>query len=96
MPPYRALGPVTSEEYESRKDRYDDQLKELFAIDPDKLKTDEKIRMLREHRVKQYDKLVDAVYKRRGWNHDGVPTEAHLLSIGMDLPEVLAVARTNQ
>ncbi|HPG74313.1 MAG TPA: aldehyde ferredoxin oxidoreductase C-terminal domain-containing protein, partial [Bacteroidales bacterium] len=31
--PYRAAGPVTTEEYESRAERYDGQLKELLNID---------------------------------------------------------------
>ena len=29
---------------------------------------------LREYREAQYEKLKDAVYKRRGWNNNGVPT----------------------
>jgi aldehyde:ferredoxin oxidoreductase len=32
--PYRAVGPVTKEEYESRSKRYDKQLKEKLGIDP--------------------------------------------------------------
>ncbi len=31
--PYRAMGPVTVEEYESRAERYDKQLKEIYAVD---------------------------------------------------------------
>ena len=34
-PPYRSVGPVTREEYESRAERYDKQLKELIGVDPD-------------------------------------------------------------
>jgi len=96
MPPYRSLGPVTKEEYESRAERYDGQLKELFDVDPATMSVSEKIKMMREHREKQYDTLADAVYKRRGWSADGVPTVEHLQEIGMDLPEVLAVAEENQ
>ena len=33
-PPYRSMGPVTKEEYESRAERYDKQMKELIGIDP--------------------------------------------------------------
>jgi aldehyde:ferredoxin oxidoreductase len=32
--PYRAMGPVTALEYESRQERYDEQLKRLVGIDP--------------------------------------------------------------
>ena len=41
--------------------------------------------------MKQYDSLIDAVFKRRGWTNDGCPTPQHLREIGMDLPEVLEV-----
>ena len=33
--PYRAMGPVTVDEYESRAERYDGQLKELYNVDID-------------------------------------------------------------
>ncbi len=95
-PPYRAVGPVTREEYESRAERYDKQLVEILKLDPAAMSVDEKIKALRTHREKQYELLVDAVYKRRGWNSDGIPTVEHLQSIGMDLPEVLDIVRANQ
>jgi len=57
---------------------------------------EEKMFKLREYREDQYEKLLDAVYKRRGWNKNGVPTIEHLKKIGMDLPEVLAVVEPMQ
>jgi len=89
--PYRSMGPVTKEEYLSREERYDDQLKELLSYDIDGKSTEEKMKILREYREGQYEKLTDAVYKRRGWTNNGVPTIDHLKEIGMDLPEVLEV-----
>jgi len=94
--PYRAAGPVTSEEYESRADRYDKQLKELVKYDTKGKTTDEKIKVLRRYREDQYESLVDAVYKRRGWNNNGVPTIEFLTKIGMDLPEIMDVVRKYQ
>ena len=44
----------------------------------------------------QYEKLLDAVYLRRGWNKNGVPTIGFLKKIGMDLPEVLEVVGPHQ
>ncbi len=90
-PPYRAMGPVLEDEYEARAERYDKQMKEKIGVDPAGLSVKEKIRITREYRMKQYDSLVDAVYKRRGWTPDGCPTPEHLKAIGMDLPEVLEV-----
>ncbi len=89
--PYRAAGPVTVEEYESRAERYDKQLKEILNVDPEGKTTEEKMAILRVHREDQYEKLLDAVYERRGWNKNGVPKIEHLKNLGMDLPELLEV-----
>ncbi len=94
--PYRAAGPVTVEEYESRAERYDKQMKELIGVNPEGKTSEEKVAITREYREGQYEKLLDAVYKRRGWNSNGVPTIEHLKKIGMDLPEVLDVVKDKQ
>jgi aldehyde:ferredoxin oxidoreductase len=89
--PYRAMGPVTIEEYESRQERYDNQLKELLSYDPSGKTIEEKMKVLRQYREDQYQKLTDAVYSRRGWTMDGVPTVEKLRELGIELPEVLEV-----
>jgi aldehyde:ferredoxin oxidoreductase len=94
--PYRAAGPVTKEEYESRAERYDKQLIEKIGFDPSGKSTEEKMSVLRKYRENQYESLVDAVYKRRGWNNNGVPKIEFLKKIGMDLPEVIEVVRDLQ
>lgn len=94
--PYRAAGPVTVEEYESRVERYDKQMKELIGVDPEGKTTEEKMVITREYRENQYEKLLDAVYKRRGWTKNGVPTLSHLKEIGMDLPEIVEVVTPHQ
>jgi len=94
--PYRAAGPVTVEEYESRSERYDKQLIEKVGVNPEGKTTEEKTKILRKFREDQYEKLLDAVYKRRGWNSNGVPTIEFLRKIGMDLPEVVEVVKDFQ
>jgi aldehyde:ferredoxin oxidoreductase len=89
-PPYRAMGPVLPDEYLAREERYDKQMKEKIGVDPAGKSVEEKLRITREFRTRQYDSLVDAVFKRRGWTADGCPTPEHLKAIGMDLTEVLA------
>jgi len=89
--PYRAAGPVTAEEYESRQERYDGQLKDILGVDPAGKPTAEKMAILRKHREEQYEKLLDAVYERRGWTKNGVPKIQHLKDLGMDLPELIEV-----
>ncbi|NQT64905.1 MAG: aldehyde:ferredoxin oxidoreductase [FCB group bacterium] len=94
--PYRAAGPVTSEEYESRSDRYDKQLLENIKVNPEGKTTEEKVAILREYKENMYEQLLDAVYNRRGWTKNGVPTIAHLKDLGMDLPEVLEIVEPLQ
>ncbi len=94
--PYRSVGPVTVWEYESRSERYDGQLKEKWGIDPTGLETAEKMVILRQKREEAYEGLKDAVYARRGWTNDGVPTVAKVRELGIDFPEVLELIGPHQ
>jgi len=89
--PYRSQGPVTVEEYESRAERYDKQLQEDVGLDPSDMTTQEKVAALRAYREDQYEQLIDAVYKRRGWTMNGVPKRETLERFGIAYPDVLAV-----
>lgn len=91
--PYRAVGPVTKEEYESRAERYDTQLKEKFGYDLTGKSTEEKVLALRNHREMEYEKLKDAVYKRRGWNANGVPTLEKVKELGIDFPDIVELLK---
>ena len=95
-PPYRAMGPVTAAEYESRQERYDEQLKRLVEVDPASMSTEEKMNELRKYREAQYEMLMDAVYERRGWDMNSIPTVEKLHELGMDLPEVVEVVEQAQ
>ncbi|HDQ16349.1 MAG TPA: aldehyde:ferredoxin oxidoreductase [Bacteroidetes bacterium] len=94
--PYRAAGPVTVAEYESRAERYDAQLKDTVGFDPTGKSTEEKMQVLRQYRENRYEQLLDAVYNRRGWTKNGVPKLDHLKKLGMDLPEVIEVVKPLQ
>ena len=93
QPPYRSIGPVTKEEYESRADRYDKQMKEIIKVDPKGKSTEEKMKITREYREKQYQTLCDVVYKRRGWTKNALPTLENAKRLGIDFPEVIAVIK---
>lgn len=91
IPPYRAVGPATIIEYESRAERYDKQLIEEAGVDPQGMTSEEKMLALRKYREDRYQKLVDAVYKRRGWTENGVPTVETLKRVGIDFPDVVKI-----
>lgn len=94
--PYRAMGPVTKEEYESRQERYDTQLRDLWGVNPEGKDTAEKVALLRQFREQNYQKLCDAVYQRRGWTSDGVPTIETLQKLGIDFPDLVEVVKPYQ
>ena len=89
--PFRSQGPVTEEEYESRSDRYDAQLRELVGLETNGKSTADKLGALRKYRQEQYQSLTDAVYERRGWTKDGVPTLETLKRLEIDFPDVVKV-----
>ena len=87
--PYRAMGPVTVEEYESRQERYDEQLKEKYGLQITGMSAPEKVAVLRQKREEQYELLKDAVYERRGWDNNGIPTLETVQRLGIDFPDVI-------
>jgi len=89
--PYRGMGPVTPLEYDSRAARYDAQLRDEAGVNPDGLTTGEKVAALRQFREAQYEQLMDAVYARRGWDANGIPTLEKVRALGIDLPEVVTL-----
>ncbi len=91
--PYRAAGPVTKEEYLSLEAFYDKKLKEIIGVDPTGKSVEEKMTITRKYREEQYEKLLDAVYHRRGWTKNGIPTIEHLKNLGMDLPELIETVK---
>ncbi len=88
--PDRALGPVFPDEWEVRSEYFDGKLKEA-GHDPEGLAVEEKISLLQAHRRREWEKLVDAVYERRGWTPEGIPTIETVKRLGIDYPEVLDV-----
>ncbi len=94
--PYRAMGPVTKVEYESRQERYDEQLKNEIGVDPEGKSTEEKLQITREYREKQYKLLQDAVYKERHWTQLGCPKIELVKDLGIDYDEVIEYIKPYQ
>jgi aldehyde:ferredoxin oxidoreductase len=92
--PFRSMGPVTEMEYLSRKERYDTYLKDKIQMkkeEIDHLITQEKIKIIYEFRRDQYEKLTDAVYHRRGWTPNGVPTPQKMKQLGFTDKKMLTM-----
>jgi aldehyde:ferredoxin oxidoreductase len=88
------MGPVTEMEYLSRKDRYDGQLVDIQKFSKDKvvaMKTGEKMQLTYDYRQNQYEKLKDAVYCRRGWTQNGIPTPQKMKSLGFTEDAMLKI-----
>jgi len=97
--PYRSSGPVTEEEYLSREERYDGQLVDLVGFTKEQvanMSLKERMAETRKYREAEYEKLIDAVYARRGWTSNGVPTLERVRDLGIDFPEVLEIIEPRQ
>jgi len=68
-------------------------LKEVVGMDPAGKSLQEKMAATRKYRENRYEQLLDAVYDRRGWDKNGVPTMERLKKLGMDLPELVDLRR---
>ena len=68
-----------------------DQVHHLLPTFQDMPTEEKKMKALRQYREAQYEKLMDAVSERRGWDRDSIPIVAKLRDLGMDLPEILEV-----
>jgi len=88
---YRAMGPATVKEYWARGEYYDGQIVDQYKVgyDLENLSTESKMTLLRIFRTVEYKKLRDAVYKRRGWMADGVPSVKTIKRLGLDFDEDL-------
>jgi aldehyde:ferredoxin oxidoreductase len=64
-------------------------LTEAAHVDIEGMSLQQKMAALREYRELQYRQLQDAVYARRGWDEDGVPTLETIRSEGIDFPELV-------
>ena len=51
---------------------------------------------MRKYREGEYETLKDAVYKRRGWNSNGVPTLRKVKELGIDFPGVVELVEQFQ
>jgi aldehyde:ferredoxin oxidoreductase len=88
------MGPVTKMEYISRKDRYDTVLVDQVGLKQnqiDSMSVEEKMNTLYAYRQNQYQKLADAVYYRRGWTPNGVPTPQKMKQLGITDKKMLSM-----
>lgn len=92
--PDRGLGPVWEDEWMARPEYFDEKLKE-FGEKIDGLTVKQKIELLQKHRHEQWETLKMAVYKRRGWNKNGIPTLKTVKRLGIDYPDVVELLKKN-
>jgi aldehyde:ferredoxin oxidoreductase len=90
------MGPVTTVEYESRQERYDEQLKKDIGVDPTGKSTEEKLKILRKYREKQYTLLQDAVYQERRWTQSGCPTIELVEDLRIDYDDIIKYIKPYQ
>jgi aldehyde:ferredoxin oxidoreductase len=88
--PLRAMSPVFVNEYESRRDYYDELLRQE-GQKTEGVSVEERLRLLQDHRREQFERLCDAVYREKGYDADAVPLRSTLERLGMATPELTAL-----
>ena len=96
--PVRAMAPVFIEEFLSRKDYYEEYLTNVAGFDVGAKTDEEKLALLQKYRADQYDQLIDVVYKEKGYDPNGIPTDDKLRELGFnrdDYFQIVQLARAS-
>jgi aldehyde:ferredoxin oxidoreductase len=75
--PERAIGPTEDSLYQVEADFNDGEVAKILAKSLEAVRTmatEEKRKLLMEHRKKELRRLVDVYYEERGWSAGGIPT----------------------
>lgn len=89
--PLRAMAPVFMNEYLSRKEYYEDCLKNTAGIGLEGKTDGERLALLQNYRRRLYEKLTDAVYEEKGYDRNGIPLDETLRRVGLDRPEYFEI-----
>lgn len=84
--PDRAIGPTDNLLYDAEKDFHDSEISKISGKtveDVQKMSTGEKRELLMNFRKEQLRKLIQAYYRERGWNTDGIPKVETLERVGL-------------
>ena len=94
--PLRAIAPVFLQEYRSRKDYYDACLRDVAGFALDGKSDEERLSLLQDYRRGQYEKLMDAVYRRKGYDQFGIPLDETMRRLGFDTPEFVEIIKASR
>ncbi len=89
--PLRAMAPVFTDEFSSRREYYINDLKENTDIKINGQDDAELLETLQNHRRQQYEILTDAVYAEKGFDTNGIPLNETLQRLGFNEPEYLEI-----
>jgi aldehyde:ferredoxin oxidoreductase len=84
--PDRAIGPTDDELYDAEKDFHDSEISKISGKsfeDVQKMKTGDKRELLMNFRKEQLRDLIQAYYRERGWNSNGIPEVETLERVGL-------------
>ncbi len=89
--PLRAMAPVFTDEFSSRREYYVNYLKENTEIKINGQDDAELLKDLQDHRRRQYEILTDTVYAEKGFDLNGIPLDETLERLGFTDPEYLEI-----
>jgi len=91
--PLRAMAPVFTDEFASRREYYINYLKENTEIKINGQDDTELLQNLQDHRRRQYEVLTDTVYAEKGFDLNGIPLDETLQRLGFSEPEYQEIVK---
>ena len=92
--PLRAMAPVFMNEFQSRRAHYVEYLENVAGVDIQGMSDEEMLSTLQDTRQEQYSKLADSVYREKGYDQNGVPTDTTLHRLGFKEPNYFDIVRS--
>jgi aldehyde:ferredoxin oxidoreductase len=88
------MAPVFMNEYLSRRDYYEQCLRDEAGVDIEGKTDGEKLAMLQSYRRSQYEKLADEVYEEKGYDRNSIPLDETLQRLGLDKHEYFEIVQS--
>ena len=64
------------------------------GIDTAEMTDEEMLATVQKYRMSQYEKLSDEVYREKGYDSNGIPTDKTLIRLGFDQEEYFNIVRS--
>ena len=88
------MAPVFMNEFMSRREYYIQYIHDVIEVSTDNKNDEEMLTLLQNFRVQQYEKLMDVVYKEKGYDPYGIPFDETLERLGFENKDYFDIVKS--